>query len=73
LKTAANESFKDRRPKAKGRSATWQIENWRSLLEFLKTKKWLLGGSVFALLLVVGVFAKNGWLPSTDPLTGKWR
>ncbi len=26
---------------------------------------------VFIALIVIGVFAKNGWLPSTDPMTGK--
>jgi hypothetical protein len=28
-------------------------------------------GLGFVLLLTLGVFAKNGWLPSTDPFTGK--
>jgi len=31
----------------------------------------ILGVSLFSLLIVAGVFAKNGWFPSTDPLTGK--
>jgi hypothetical protein len=37
-----------------------------------KSTKLLAGGSVFgiALFITLGVFAKNGWFPSTDPLTG---
>lgn len=29
------------------------------------------GALVFTILITLGVFAKNGWLPSTDPFTGK--
>ena len=38
-----------------------------------KRKKLLYGSSAFALLFLVGlgVFAKNGWLPHTDALSGK--
>jgi hypothetical protein len=30
-----------------------------------------IGALVFIGLIGLGVFAKNGWLPSTDPLTGR--
>jgi len=30
-----------------------------------------LGALTFALLIIAGVFAKNGWFPSTDPFSGK--
>lgn len=38
-----------------------------------KRKRLLYGTSAFALLFLVGlgVFARQGWLPSTDPLSGK--
>ena len=38
-----------------------------------KRKKLLYGLLAFVLLFLVGlsVFAKNGWLPGTDPLSGK--
>lgn len=41
-------------------------------MEFLEKKKWLVGGVVFALLVVAGVFAKNDWFPSgPDPFSGR--
>src|SRR5438445_5246973 len=38
-----------------------------------KRKRLLYGASAFALLFLIGlgVFAKNGWLPHTDALSGK--
>ncbi len=47
-----------------------------SLPDFLrpeKRKKLLYGSAAFALIVLIGlgVFARNGWLPHTDPMTGK--
>ncbi len=36
-----------------------------------RTTLWAVSGTALVLLLALGVFAKNGWLPSTDPFTGK--
>jgi hypothetical protein len=38
-----------------------------------KRRKVIIGVSAFALvtLVVIGVFASNGWFPKTDPLSGK--
>src|SRR5438445_6500985 len=42
-------------------------------LEPSKRKRLLISLSIFACVFMIGlgVFAKNGWLPNTDPLSGK--
>jgi hypothetical protein len=42
-----------------------------SVLSRLVTRRVALGSIAICFLIVLGVFAKNGWLPRTDPLSGK--
>ena len=42
-----------------------------TFIERLKKNRWAAIVVVFVLMIVVGVFAENGWFPATDPLSGK--
>jgi hypothetical protein len=40
--------------------------------QYLRKRLWWTGGSfAFLAFITLGVFASNGWLPSTDPMTGR--
>ena len=41
------------------------------LIQYIGSHRIILGGLALSMLLGLGVFAKNGWLPNTDPLSGK--
>lgn len=37
----------------------------------MSTLKWWATGTALLLLIALGIFARNGWLPHTDPVSGK--
>jgi len=43
----------------------------RSVFLFLRRRIWVIAAVSIILLVGIGAMAKNGWLPNTDPLSGK--